>query len=342
MNLKELASRGGASQAHIADVQAMLAKDTRPDFVKDAQAAMNFNRSTGAYVESRVFEKKYSAIKYPRLVPLNFSADRFAESIVYYSTEGKGQAGFIGSTAQDVPNVDVDATQHKQAVQMGAIGYRYSLEEQGMSPNAAVNFLVQKASTARLAYEKKMDKVAFQGDAGVGFSGLINNAAITPANVAQNAGASSRLWSAKTVDEVLTDLNDGLTASYTTTLEMQTSNTILMPPSALSEISSLRLGSASDRSVLEYFRQNNIYTQQTGQPITIETLTSLETAGAGGTRRMVSYLRDPEVLELHIPMPLEFMPPHNVSSLIIEVAGVFRTAGLEIRYPGAIQYRDGF
>jgi hypothetical protein len=58
------------------------------------------------------------------------------------------------------------------------------------------------------------------------------------------------------------------------------------------------------------------------------------------TTRAVAWMKDPEVLKLHMPMPLRFLPvqPRNIEYY---VPGMFRMAGLDIRRPPAVRYLDG-
>ena len=84
----------------------------------------------------------------------------------------------------------------------------------------------------------------------------------------------------------------------------------------------------------------NVLTAQTGQPLVIRAVRGLETAGAGGTGRMVAYRRDPEVLKMHIPMTHRFLPVWQTGPLIFDVPGIFRLGGLDIRRPMAVRYLD--
>ena len=308
---------------------------------RDAQAALAFNQSTLAYVIPTVFQKRFGQVRYAQLIPVNNSADRWAESIVYYSTEELGAAKFMSGGAFDVPNVEVDVTQYRQAVRLAAIGYSFSLEEQGQSGRSTVNMLERKTGAAVKAYDQMIDRTSMVGDSTVGFEGLINHSQVTPANVANNQAGTSRLWANKSTAEKLLDLTGCVNAAFSATRENFASNTLLLPPSALAEISSEDKSEQSDRSIKEYVMANHAAADQLGQ-LQIVPVAALETAGAGGTRRMVAYHRTPEVLELHIPMPFEFLPPHTASALHIEVAGAFRFAGVEVRHPTALTYRDGF
>jgi hypothetical protein len=67
----------------------------------------------------------------------------------------------------------------------------------------------------------------------------------------------------------------------------------------------------------------------------------LDTAGAGGTARMVAYRRDPNVVKLHIPMPHRFLPVWQSGPIRWEVPGIFRLGGTDVRRPKEMLYVDG-
>jgi hypothetical protein len=118
-------------------------------------------------------------------------------------------------------------------------------------------------------------------------------------------------------------------------------DTVLLPVAAFTLLGSKRLGDASDLNVLSWLQRYNVYTGLTGQPLTIRAVRGLETAGVGGTGRMVVYRNDPQVLKQRIPMPHKFLTVWQRSPLRFDVPGIFRLAPLEIRRPKAIRYVDG-
>ena len=67
----------------------------------------------------------------------------------------------------------------------------------------------------------------------------------------------------------------------------------------------------------------------------------LETAGDGGTRRMVAYRRAPEVVRFWLPMPAMSLPLRSRSIMSYEGAILARTGGTQIRLTNAIRYADG-
>jgi hypothetical protein len=117
-------------------------------------------------------------------------------------------------------------------------------------------------------------------------------------------------------------------------------DTILLPVQAMTIAATKRIPNTM-QSVLDYLTTKNVYTQITGRPLTIRAVRGLETAGQGGSGRMIAYRRDPQVLKAHIPMTHRFLPVWQTGPLIYDVPGIFRIAGLEIRRPKSVRYVDG-
>ena len=137
------------------------------------------------------------------------------------------------------------------------------------------------------------------------------------------------------------DINDGLTGVITASLQVETADTLALPVAMMTHLASRRL-TDTGINIMEFVRRYNIYTSETGRPLTIVSIRGLETAGTGNTGRAMFYRRDPQVLRLHMPMPHRFLPlREDPTSLAITVPGIFRLGGLEIRRPGACRYVDG-
>lgn len=343
---KQLMGAGAGASLATAHRQPMAFNDGQgfARSVYDApQSALGFVVENSSYIEREVNRVMYPDIQYPALIPTDTSAPEWTPSVTYYSTDQVGAAKWVSGFASDLPNADITREKHKQAIHMAAIGYGYSLEEIGQAQLLGIPLASEKALAARRAYEEFIDKIAFQGDAAVNFDGFIDHAGVTgSALVAQNAGATSRLWSAKTADEILIDLNEPLSDTHSVSGTVELADTVLLGVTRYNYIATKPRSANSDTTILEYYLRNNTYTSQTGRPLTVRTLRGLEAAGAGATNRMITYRRSPDVLKLHIPMTHRFLQAQQKGALYIEVPGIFRIGGLEIRRPGAVRYRDGF
>jgi len=306
----------------------------------DAQQALGFLVSQTAYIEAQVYEIQYPDIQYPNLIPVDTSANEWAKSVTYYSSDKTGKAGWFNHYGKDLHVADVERARHEVAIEMADIGYRYTLEELGVaSMIPGTNLTTDRASAARRAYEEFVDSLAFRGDATKNLNGIINYPGVTVVNAAEVTGGNTD-WDDKDADEILKDVNDALTGVYTASLTVEMADTILMPISALNLLASKRIPDTS-MTIIEFLLKNNVYTFTTGRPLTLRGVRGLETAGVGGVGRMVVYRRDPAVIKMHIPMPHRFLPVWQTGPMIFDIPGIFRVAGVEVRRPGAVRYVDG-
>ena len=309
-------------------------------FNKDAmQANLGFVRAQTTHVEAGVYRIKYPDIQYQDLIPVDTSAHPYSTSVTYTSMNGAGEAKWINGGADDVPMVGTEMEQFQTPVFTAAIGYDWGFEEVGQAQMLGINLASEKASTARRVYEEMVDRVALEGDTAKGFSGLYAYPGVPAASVTADGTGSGTAWSTKTGDLILRDVNALLSGVYTATRTTAIADTLLLPFNRLNDIATKRLGD-TQMTILEFLRQNNVYSAVTGSPLTIRGVRGLDTAGAGSTARMVAYRRSPEVLKLHIPMPHQFLPV-EVRGLRYIVPGVFRLGGLDVRLPQEVRYGDG-
>ncbi|MBD8556301.1 DUF2184 domain-containing protein [Rhizobium sp. CFBP 8762] len=311
--------------------------------INDAQqVAMSFLIRQAALIEPTVYAIRYQDIQYPQLIPVDTSAPEWIQSVTYFSMDGVGQAQWFHGEAQDVPKVGLTREKFETGVSMAAIGYGYNLEELGTAQLLGMNLTNDKASLARRIAEEKIDQVAFVGDAGKGFTGLVNASSPTATTAPADGTGSSTTFASKTPDQVLRDINGQLTGMFTGTLGGEIADTLLMPYSVMLDLSTRRIDAVNQTTILEWIERNNIYTRTTGQALTIRGVFGfLDTAGAGGTKRMVAYRRSPDVLKMHIPMPFRFLPAWQTGPMRFDVPGIFRLGGVDIRRPKAVRYLDG-
>jgi hypothetical protein len=306
------------------------------------QQALGFLVSQTSSIEAQVVQILYPDIQYPALIPVDTSANEWAKSVTYYSTDKTGKAGWFAARAKDIHVADVDRAKHEVGIEMADIGYRYDLEELGqalMIPGT--NLSADRAAAARRAYEEFVDDVALRGKGEKSIFGIMNYPGITTVLAGHGgSGGAHTTWDQKSADEILADVNNALTGVYVSSLTVEMADTLLLPVAALTILGTKRIDN-TDRSVLDYLTRSNVYTQITGQQLTIRALRGLESAGQNGSGRMIAYRRDPQVLKMHIPMTHRFLPVFQSAPMVFDVPGIFRLAGLEIRRPGAVRYVDG-
>ncbi|MDZ7904608.1 MAG: DUF2184 domain-containing protein [Cypionkella sp.] len=269
--------------------------------------------------------KPYPAIRYAELIPIDTSANPFALSVTHFVQDSVGQAKFINGKGDDVPLVNVKGTKFEQMVNMAGVGYSFSLEEIGAAQMMGSNLSADGADAARLAYEQLVDEVAFVGNTALGVQGLYNMTGITTI-------AAGATFAASTPSAILAIINNAMNEIHSGSLGVEMADTVVLPLAELGRLASTPIGD-SGLTVLGFLKAANVYTVSTGQPLNIIGDRRLAT-------QMVVYRKDPAVLKLHMPMPLQFIPPQAVN-LEIKVLGMFRFAPISIRRPGAVRYVSG-
>lgn len=311
-------------------------------WTEDAQqSARAFLVSQKTHIEAQAIDIVYPDIQYPMLIPVDTSAPEWAKSITFFSNDKLGRASWFHHMAKDIPRADVVREMFQKTIEMAAIGYGYTLQELGeqqLIPN--LNLPNDRAAAARRAYEEFMEDIAFNGDENKGWTGLINDAGVTTSFVEFDGTGNSTAWSDKTADQVLRDINDVLSGVWIDSKTVEMADTLLLPLGAMTALATRRIPETT-MTIMEFIKQNNAYTMNSGAPLMIRAVRGLETAGEGDTGRMIAYRRDPQVLKLHLPMPHRFLPVWQDGPLQFEVPGIFRTGGVEIRRPGAVRYVDG-
>lgn len=307
----------------------------------DAQAGLGFVVSQTAHIEPSVYRVKFTQIQYQDLLAgcIDTSANPFAKTVTYYSSEAFGAAKWVSGDADDVPYGSDERSKFETQVHTAARGYSYGWEEVNQAAMLGISLDAERAISARRAYEEFADGIALNGDAAKGWEGLFNSSAVTASAVAADGTGSSALWANKDADLILRDVNDALTGIQVATNNVILSDTLILPYARFNTLASKRVPNTT-MSTIEYLRQNNVYTAQTGKPLDIRAARGLDTAGSGSTARMIAFRRSPEVMKLHIPMPLRFLPV-QIDGLRYKVPGVFRLGGLDIRLPKEVIYRDG-
>jgi hypothetical protein len=311
-----------------------------PTLLLDApQRALAFVTTQAALIEREVYKVRYREIQYPQLVPVDTSAPEWISTVTYFSSDGVGKADWFNTKSMDVPKAELSREKFETGVSTAAIGYGYDLEELGKAMLLNIPLTTDKADVARRAAEEMIDRVFMFGESIKGLTGLTNNAAVTAGTAA--AGVGGITWALKTPDEILLDINTALSGIVTGTFGAEMADTILIPYSHMLSISTRRIDDTSQMTILQWMLQNNIWTVTTGQPLTVRGVWGLETAGSGGTARMVVYRRDPSVVKAHMPMPFRFLPVWQTGPAKFDIPGLFRIGGVDVKRPKSMRYVDG-
>lgn len=201
-------------------------------FIKDAAARISTQfmdaepqgyttARTTEFVEPRAYvqvRKPYSLASgkvYPIVTEGGAGAELYTANFINRTGEMKI---IDADVANDLPVVTGQVSFVRTPLVAAAASYSISVNELAVSEFAKMNPLMAgvpsynnlQLQAAIEAYLNLTDQLLAYGQDAIGVPGLFNNPDITPVSVAQNAGATSTLWSEKTQDEILADVLEPL------------------------------------------------------------------------------------------------------------------------------------
>jgi hypothetical protein len=303
----------------------------------DANESVFFTEQL-THIKSRVYEREYPELKARKLFPVSYEAGPGAEQIGYDEFDRVGVAKIIANYADDLPMVDVTGERRFVRVRSIGDGYSFSIQDIRSAQMANRPLSAMKADAAREAYEQKLNKVAFFGDADYGIKGIFSAPNVPVAQVATGATSGVKNWSGKTADEILADLNSLVTTTIGLTHGVERINTIVLPPEQLAIANSKRLPD-TNVTVLQFFKDNN-------PGIMIEDAFELTNvnprpSGLGGSANCIlAYKKDPTRLSLEIPQEFEQFPPQQ-RNLAYVVPCHARCGGVIVYRPLSIMIVEG-
>lgn len=312
--------------------------DKADAFFGDSQVGYAFLTPQLRRIEAEVYQIKYPSFDINRFMTVDTSGDMWDVGTLVYSMDKVGEAQFMAGGAFDMPYASTKMAQATHNYHLAAIGYEWNTQELQRAAKLGRSLSTDKAGAAVLASERFIYNIAMTGNTEKNWTGFVNNASAPSAQVANDGTGPSRLWTAKTPDQILRDINAAITAVETGTGETHVANTLVIPTSAYNYLATTRVGANSDTTILAFLQANNA----AGEGLTILKSRALETAGTGGTTRLIAYDNNSQVLKFHLPGPHQFLPAFQKSSLVYEVGGLMNVGGVEVRLPKAIVYRDSF
>lgn len=304
--------------------------------IVDADGAFFFQRQL-ELIKARSYDVRYAELKARQLFPVSNEGGPGITSITYRTYDMAGAAKIINAYADDLPRADVAGKETTIPVRSVGISYGYNLDEIQASQLTGAALDQRRANAARRSNEQVVNDVAFYGDAESGLPGLFSNPNI-PTGAVVNPGSGTE-WVNKTPDEILFDVNDLFADIFETTKMVEQGNTLLLPPNQWSYIMSTPRSSNSDTTIAQYLVQNSPYLNSLDDLIPVN-----ECAASNNpllsTDAMVAYDRNPDKLQLEIPVELEMLPVQQ-KNLEFVVPGRSRLGGLNIYYPLSLAIATG-
>lgn len=249
-----------------------------------------------------------------------------------------GNMPFISAETTAIPGVDVNGNKIVTPLRLLAREVSFTSVELDRSQSTGQPIDVQKIDALNTLYQMNTDQMVYVGATEVGATGLVNNAGVTVDTVATGVNGS-KLWSLKTPDEILADVNSLLTASWSAAAFAVCPGKLLLPPANFSLIASQKVSSAGNISILKFLQENAISLQVNGQPLDIQPVKWLTGAGTDSANRMVVYTNDES--RVRFPMVPVRRETAYYSGIRFIAPYLWAFGEMEFVYPETVRYGDG-
>ncbi len=262
---------------------------------------------------------------------------------VSYATTVGNSNGIMGGETNELPIMQADIS--KEIYKVFNWGHvlrvpfidQQKLQKIGRDLESILN------NGLKLVYDKTLDINVYEGFAEYGTYGLVNNPNVVTKTAATAADGTTTAWTKKTPDEILSDINGAITATWVNS-EYDLSgmaNHILIPPEQYSTLVERKVSNDASKSILTYLLENNIGKEQ-GVTLFIGPCPFLKGAGTGGTDRMMAYVNDEDKVRFSITVPMTRLQVEaSVTQLSYLSAFVAQFGQVEFLYLQPVQYIDG-
>lgn len=258
------------------------------------------------------------------------------------NAEGGAAAGgnmpWISPETTAIPGVSVNGNKVTLPLRLLAREVSYTSVELERSQLTGQPIDVQKIDALNILYQMNTDQMVYIGSPDVGATGLINNSTVTASEVGSGI-AGSTLWTQKTPDEILADVNLLLESTWAAAGYAVCPGKLLLPPLQFSYISSQKVSSAGNVSILKFLQDNSIALTINGKALDIAPVKWLPGAGVMAQDRMVAYTNE----ENRVRFPMVPIRRETAYYYGIRYTAPYLWAfgEMEFVYPETVQYADG-
>lgn len=224
----------------------------------DAVAASLFLTRELEGIDAVVNDVKYAQLKSLQFVSLKPGLDPTDEVYTRRKRDFNGAKAKRSSHPTDTaPLAQVSRGEESTSYFVYKQGFAYSRDELAKSARYNMPLDRERAEAARKLLAQSLDALLATGDAEVSMPGLLNISGTQTYSIPANGSGSSSLWTSKTADQILADLNGIVTQMKVNTKEIFGVQRIILPTTLERYIATTARSSTSDLSILEYFKRNN-------------------------------------------------------------------------------------
>jgi hypothetical protein len=228
---------------------------------------------------------------------------------------------FISKDTSDLPNVAIDIGKTASPLLPWGLTVDFSVFELESAMLLGQGIDEQKMSALRRKHQQDTDIMVYLGDTTIpNASGMLNSSQIVTTQTAAVAGASSptgnttsTLWSDKTPDAILSDVNTLLNAVWKASAYTRCPRKLIIAPLAFAYIASQKVSTAGNLSILQFLKDNSLALAANGVPLEIVPskwctgTNNGNTLGVNATDMMYAYTQEYDLIRFPM-VPIMGLP----------------------------------
>ena len=289
-------------------------------------------------IQAQIEEILYGDFRLDEWFPIVTNIPEGARSYSYRVVNKYGAGKFIDNSGKSANSATVSLQNVPYSLEYGGIIPAWTIEDLRNAAFAGISLDSETIKAGTEGCMNHIEDVGLSGDTARGFTGLVNNAAVTI------TGASKTITT-NTADENVAFVQSIVATMIADTQEVfgrniKTGMTLYLPVAQAGRLLTLKLATDASKSVWDYVKTANLWTHMTGQELKLAIVAELLDAAANGTDdRAILTFNHERVMEMAMPIQ-----PRSTG--IIQVAfGVespmeYKVSGLNVKRPAAMHYYD--
>ncbi len=299
----------------------------------DANESLYFARQL-EYIRAKIYDIKRPKLSALEVFPIDSTVPEWAETVTYRMYDATGVSKIIASYADDLPMVGLSGQEFSSKVKSLGIAYEWSTAEIRAAAATNMPLVNKKATMAKRGDDIAVNKIAWFGDSAANLPGFFSNVNIPLYVVPADGTGASKLWSTKTPDQKIRDMNGIVNTVFTQSKGVHVANELWLPLAQYVDIRNTIRGSQSDATIWKVWSDAN-------PGVTIRPILELTAVpNYSNLDVMVAIDNSVENLQLILPMPFREYPPQP-QNLAWKVPCESRIGGVVIEYPFAMAIGTG-
>lgn len=290
-------------------------------------------------VEAGFYDALYPEILWRTVLPeesVKTDINPGAINYVYRSRDFKGMGQFVQGDPKNIPRVGQVVGQVTVPILDAAVGATLTDAEARRYQYGYQTALAQDyGDIMKKAAEYHVERTFFFGNDDAGFLPFLDYPTVSP--------IPADAWDPTDPAAIVASINDAITAVWTASKTIHLPDTVFLPPAKFAMLTAayvIGTGSVGVAvSALEYLRNNNIYTAQTGKPLNIKSLRYLTGAGVDSVDRVIIMEWNPRNFVFPFPLAYQLAQPVPIA-LGVDMFAEYIFGSFNVRFPASMSYMD--